>query len=92
LHLVGYILEYSYDARTHLLIILFLNVTNQYRICIKDVIVTIINQGQLNHGAGSTHERIKIIYTILVGKRKRQKSISDMLERGAECEGANCES
>jgi hypothetical protein len=35
---------------------------------------------------------IKIFYTIVVGKRKRKKSILDMLERGAECEGANCES
>jgi hypothetical protein len=35
---------------------------------------------------------IKIFYAIVVDKRKRQKNIVDMLERGAECEVANCES
>jgi hypothetical protein len=42
--------------------------------------------GQLAQTGG-----IKIFYTIVVGKRKRRKSILDMLEICAECEGANCE-
>jgi hypothetical protein len=34
----------------------------------------------------------EIISTVVVAKRKRQNGILDMLERGAEFEGANCES
>jgi hypothetical protein len=44
-----------------ILISLFLNVKNQYRICFKEVIVIIIKQGQLNHGAGSANGRDKNI-------------------------------
>jgi len=47
---------------------LFLNVTNQYRMCFMEVIVIIMNQCQLNHGQIVQMGGIKIFYAIVVDK------------------------